>query len=165
MITYIDGDATNPTGDGHKLIIHCCNDIGGWGRGFVLALSNKWKEPEYWYRKWYEQRALTSRLDTNAHFRLGNIQYVPVEKDITVINMIGQKGIKPENGISPIRYDAIRSCLKKVAEFASAIENSTIHAPKFGAGLAGGDWSKIEVLINEELKAFSVTIYDFAVIA
>ena len=45
-INYIKGDATNPQISGNKIIVHICNDIGGWGKGFVLAISNKWKEPE-----------------------------------------------------------------------------------------------------------------------
>jgi len=28
-INYIIGDVTDPQGDGKKLIIHCCNDLGG----------------------------------------------------------------------------------------------------------------------------------------
>jgi len=32
-IKYIKGDATNPAGEGNKLIVHICNDIGGWGKG------------------------------------------------------------------------------------------------------------------------------------
>lgn len=45
-ILYIKGDATAPIGSGVKVITHICNDIGGWGKGFVLALSKKWKMPE-----------------------------------------------------------------------------------------------------------------------
>lgn len=44
-IKYIIGDATEPQGEGNKIIVHCCNNIGGWGAGFVLSLSKKWLEP------------------------------------------------------------------------------------------------------------------------
>ncbi|MEV6001124.1 Appr-1-p processing protein, partial [Streptomyces griseomycini] len=27
---------------GVKVIAHVCNDIGGWGKGFVLAVSRRW---------------------------------------------------------------------------------------------------------------------------
>ena len=36
-IQYLTGDATAPTASGNKIIAHVCNDIGGWGKGFVLA--------------------------------------------------------------------------------------------------------------------------------
>lgn len=34
-ITYLKGDATAPQAKGVKLIVHVCNDLGGWGKGFV----------------------------------------------------------------------------------------------------------------------------------
>ncbi len=40
-IRYVTGDATRPVGDGDKIIVHVCNDIGGLGRGFVAALSKR----------------------------------------------------------------------------------------------------------------------------
>ncbi len=51
MINYVKGDATSPIGDGVKLIVHVCNDIGAWGAGFVLALSKKWITPEKQYKR------------------------------------------------------------------------------------------------------------------
>jgi O-acetyl-ADP-ribose deacetylase (regulator of RNase III) len=45
-IKYIRGDATAPSAKGVKLIAHVCNDIGGWGKGFVVAVSRRWPEPE-----------------------------------------------------------------------------------------------------------------------
>lgn len=40
-ITYLKGDATAPQAKGVKLIVHVCNDLGGWGKGFVPALSRR----------------------------------------------------------------------------------------------------------------------------
>jgi len=37
-ITYRRGDATAPNADGSKIVCHVCNDVGGWGKGFVVAL-------------------------------------------------------------------------------------------------------------------------------
>lgn len=42
-INYLKGDATNPASAGNKIIVHVCNDIGGWGKGFVMAISKRWK--------------------------------------------------------------------------------------------------------------------------
>lgn len=155
MINYITGDATEPVGDGYKLIIHCCNDLGLWGAGFVLALSNKWEAPEKEYTEWSELAKLDGKI-----LKLGDVQLVLVEPDIAVVNMIGQRGVRKYAGIPPIRYEAIRECLKQVATFAKGLEAS-VHAPRFGSGLAGGNWVEIEKIINEELPDISVTIYDF----
>ncbi|RKW18275.1 MAG: Appr-1-p processing protein, partial [Capnocytophaga sp.] len=44
-IKYIKADATFPQSEGNIIIPHICNDIGAWGKGFVLALSKRWKAP------------------------------------------------------------------------------------------------------------------------
>jgi hypothetical protein len=38
-----------------------------------------------------------------------------------------------------------------------------IHAPTFGAGLAGGNWNKIEQIIKDEIvnRGIKVTIYKY----
>jgi O-acetyl-ADP-ribose deacetylase (regulator of RNase III) len=149
MIKYVIGDATNPIGEGEKYILHCCNDKGYWGKGFVLALSKRWKKPEKMYR-------------AEIKYVLGTVHFVRVEKDICVVNMIAQHDVRPikVNGVivPPIRYDALRECLTFINKIALGT-GATIHAPRFGAGLAGGNWEKIEQLIKETITV-DVTIYD-----
>ena len=154
-IQYIKGDATCPQAKGVKLICHVCNDIGGWGKGFVLALSRRWDQPEAEYRAWYAQ-------GKEAGFTLGTVQFVPVEKYIWVANMLGQRGVKRGSSGPPIRYEALASCLSQVA--AKALElGASVHMPRIGCGLAGGDWARVEPLIEERLCAHgvAVTLYDF----
>ena len=153
LINYIKGDATSPVGIDKKLIVHICNDIGGWGKGFVLAISKRWKKPEKEYREWFKSQ---------EKFELGEVQFVNVESDITIANMIGQHKIKKTNGQIPIRYKAVKSCLEKVAVF-SRENNYSIHMPRIGCGLAGGNWNEIELIIKEELinRDIKVTVYDF----
>lgn len=55
-ITYTTGDATCPATSGNKIIVHICNDIGAWGKGFVLALSKRWVAPEKQYKEWYQSK-------------------------------------------------------------------------------------------------------------
>jgi hypothetical protein len=71
-IDYVTGDATRPAGDEPRIIAHVCNDIGGWGAGFVLAVTKRWREPEVAYRRWYDDR------DSND-FAPGATQFVEVE--------------------------------------------------------------------------------------
>lgn len=155
-IIYLKGDATAPQGSGVKIIAHICNDIGAWGKGFVLALSKRWKEPEESYRRWHRERAKND-------FSLGYIQLVEVEKYIYVANMIAQRGIKigRSTGV-PIRYDAVESCLEKLSEEALLLEAS-IHMPRIGCGLAGGKWESVEPIILKTLseKDIDVYVYDF----
>lgn len=153
-VKYIKGDATQPIVAGNKIIVHVCNDVGGWGKGFVMAISKRWKEPEAQYRQWFKGQ---------ENFELGEVQFVKVENDIWVANLIGQHKIsKDERGNPPIRYEAIAAGLEKVGDFAREI-NASVHMPRIGCGLAGGTWDKIEPLIMDTLiaKNISTTVYDF----
>lgn len=71
-IEYRTGDATAPVGTGPKIIVHVCNDIGAWGRGFVMAISKRWSEPERRYRAWH-------RGEGQQPFALGEVQFVEEE--------------------------------------------------------------------------------------
>ena len=154
MINYIKGDATDPQGEENKIIVHICNDIGGWGKGFVMAISKRWKEPENSYREWFK---------SDNDFDLGQVQFVKVEDTLWVGNMVAQHKIKrSKEGNPPIRYEAVKGALEKVSRF--AVENkASVHMPRIGCGLAGGEWNKIEPLIIETLseKNIQVTVYDF----
>jgi O-acetyl-ADP-ribose deacetylase (regulator of RNase III) len=155
LIKYLKGDATSPCLEGNKIIVHICNDIGGWGKGFVLAVSKKWSEPEKHYREWYHNRE-------NNDFSLGAIQVIKVSEDIFIGNMIAQRGLKRINNNSPIRYDAVKMCLEKIAIEAKK-QNASIHMPRIGCGLAGGKWEEIEPIIARTLlnNNLDIYVYDF----
>ncbi|MEV5550493.1 macro domain-containing protein [Streptomyces sp. NPDC052309] len=153
-ITYVRGDATVPSVKGVKVIAHVCNDLGGWGKGFVLAVSRRWPEPEAAYRAWHRDRAAND-------FALGAVQLVRVEPYVWVANMIGQRGVRTGSKGVPVRYEAIDTALGRLADEATAL-SASVHMPRIGCGLAGGRWSRIEPLITERLVArgIAVTVYD-----
>jgi O-acetyl-ADP-ribose deacetylase (regulator of RNase III) len=153
-IRYLQGDATAPVGEGAKIVCHICNDVGGWGQGFVLALSQRWPEPEAAYRVWHQQGA-------SAGFRLGAVQFVDVAPGVRVANMIAQRGVRPAAGVPPIRYDALRECLTTLAGRATA-DAASVHMPRIGCGLAGGTWPEVEAIIQATLVSagVAVNVYD-----
>lgn len=153
-INYIKGDATLPFSKGNKVIVHICNDVGGWGKGFVMAISKRWKQPEMAYREWFKSK---------DHFDLGEVQFVKVEEDTWIANLIGQHKLnRDEKGKAPIRYEAISKGLTKVSDFARQ-HTASLHMPRIGCGLAGGEWSKIEPILNTTLikNNHEVFVYDF----
>lgn len=155
-IQYVIGDATQPVGDDVRLIAHICNTEGAWGAGFTGAVSNRWDTPEKSYRNWAKKKGFPE-----SSFGLGAIEVVQVELKVFVVNMIAQTlGWSKEFG-PPIRYEALRECLRKLAKRAK-IYNASVHMPRIGAGLAGGSWDVIEGIIKETLVAqgVSVTVYD-----
>ncbi len=89
------------------MIAHVCNDLGGWGKGFVLAVSRRWPEPEAAYRAWHRDRAAND-------FGLGAAQFVQVEPYVWVANMIGQRGMRTGSKGAPVRYEAIDTALGRL---------------------------------------------------
>lgn len=177
-IKYVEGDATLPQGGGRKIIAHVCNDVGAWGAGFVLALSDRCLLPQAFYTDWVRTAAvLPPELDDNP-FILGNIQFAPFfigwKGDTFVCNMIAQSGWRgggvarsvsaaqwPVRGEIPLKYDALRHCLRKLGLRAHA-SRSTIHMPRIGCGIAGGNWKDVSDIIFQEISAqnIEVTVYD-----
>jgi O-acetyl-ADP-ribose deacetylase (regulator of RNase III) len=156
-IIYRTGDATQPEGPGEKIIVHVCNDTGGWGRGFVVAISRRWPAPEREYRAWFCG-------EIPQPFVLGEVQLVRAAPEIMVANLIGQHGLANRQHIAPVRYEAIRLGLRRVASHARELAAS-VHMPRIGCGLAGGRWEEIEPIIRDELCAqgVPVTVYDLPV--
>lgn len=160
MITYLKGDATNPQIEGRKIIAHICNDKGRWGRGFVLALARRYPLAKTAYMMWGEGKTISGSKSTDE-FVLGKVQIHRTSfesPDIYVANMIAQHGINKVKGIPPIRYDALMVCLKEVFQFAS-MHGYSIHMPRIGCGLAGGEWSKIEAVINDANSMHNVNVF------
>ncbi|MFE2108540.1 macro domain-containing protein [Kitasatospora sp. NPDC059463] len=154
-ITYVRGDATAPGGKGVKVIAHVCNDLGGWGKGFVLALSNRWSEPEAAYRRWHRERA-------SNDFGLGAVQLVRVGESLWVANLIGQRGIRTGRSSGPpVRYEAIDTALATLGGQALGL-GASVHMPRIGCGLAGGRWESVEPLVRARLadRGVPVTVYD-----
>ena len=153
-ITYRIGDATQPEGGGTRIIVHVCNDSGAWGRGFVMAISRRWPAPEARYRAWFLQKGFGGRP-----FGLGEVQFVKVEDQLFVANLIGQHGVRGRSNPAPIRYEAVRQGLRRVGVIACQTKAS-IHMPRIGCGLAGGNWDLMGPIIETELSILPVTIYD-----
>ncbi len=150
------GDATAPHGPGPRIIAHVCNDAGGWGRGFVVALARRWPQTRERYVAWSRGEA-----DGEPPFALGQVQFVEVGPELWVANMVGQHGVQAEGGVPPVRYEAMREALARVADFARS-RGATVHMPRVGCGLAGGTWDKVGPIVEQTLcdAGVDVTVYD-----
>jgi O-acetyl-ADP-ribose deacetylase (regulator of RNase III) len=111
----------------------------------VIALSNRWKMPEVAYK-------------LKKKYILGEVDFVRVENDIVVANMIAQHGIRSAGNDTPIDYNAVRTCLNAVNDMAFRT-GATIHMPRIGCGLAGGKWEEIEKIIKHVMSV-DVYVYD-----
>jgi O-acetyl-ADP-ribose deacetylase (regulator of RNase III) len=143
---YIEGDLFNHVpndSDEVVIIAHVCNDIGAWGAGFVVPLGRKYPSARESYMSMTERN-------------LGEVMFVPMAEKVVVANMIGQEGVGPKfdgnKMIPPIRYDALKQCMHHVHDMAKLLQQQgkkvRIACPMFGAGLAGGDWNTIAIMIG-----------------
>jgi len=157
MITYKIGDVIQATVDMAQcipltnfIIPHICNNKGGWGAGFVLAISKRWKRPEEQYKKW------AARKD---NFELGCCQLVQVENNIQICNMVAQDNFSTRDKPRAVSYDALEICLSKLNK-SQEKEQVTFMLPRIGCGLGGGNWQIIEAIINKTLWAGNIYVYD-----
>jgi len=137
------------------IIPHVVNDAQKWGAGFTAAIDRHFPE----VRSKYLSKALS----------LGHVQWVRVNPKLYIANMVAMQGTRTASKPRPLRYAALVECMSKVARSFEMIGGITaplgkagvsIHAPKFGSGLAGGRWSIIEELIQELWDPLvDVTIY------
>jgi len=135
------------------IVIHCCNNIGAWGSGFVIAINNRFgTKPMEIYRA--------------GSWELGDISFYYNEKeDIGIYNIIGQDGIVGIDNPRPIRYDAIyEGCEKVLADANKKFGDQwEIHMPKMGSGLAQGNWSVIRTIVEQifSIHGIDVWVYNF----
>ena len=110
-------------------------------------------------------------MDLWQYTPLGGCQFVEIKSllpmDTYVVNMIAQSGVRGPDNPTPIRYEALIECMARVREFifkkeGSGAPTSSIHCPKFGSGLAGGNWPFIKALIEEMWSGncIPVTVYE-----
>lgn len=149
-VDYVVGDATKPQPFKSEpmIITHICNDVGGWGAGFVLALSKMSPLPERQYRNW---------AASEEGLRLGSVGFVDIEDGLVVANLVGQRGHRWQDGVPPVRYPAIHFGLVTIAGYAKAT-GSSVHMPRIGCGLAGGEWDKIEPMLENTMLRYKIGI-------
>ena len=122
------------------VIIHGCNCFCNMNAGF--AKSIKFNFPEA-----YLADAQTIKGEKE---KLGNYTTVTIQRngfEFTIVNAYtqyyyGGSGVK-------VDYEAIKNIFKKIKK---NYPGKRIAYPLIGAGLAGGNWSIIENIINNQLK-------------
>lgn len=156
MIWYVRGDVTRPQGEGLMVIVHVCNDQGGWGpegRSVASAISKRWAEPEAEYRAQF--------ATGEAGLKLGEVQLVDVSDHLWVASCIAQDGYRRPGDLTPFQYEAFEMCCGMLVR--SFIDrNASFHMPKVGTGLGGADWYKVEPIIKRTLveAELPVTVYE-----
>ena len=163
------GDITKVTEASNLNIVipHVCNNIGAYGAGVALAIKNKWRHAYYYY---YRHLEAFKREGVDKKKLLGKNSYAHFEENgcnVTVVNMIAQKGLRNQNNRRPLNYGALVECMSSL--YPDIIEAGYYnHKPfeictvKFGSDLAGGNWNFIKLLIEDIWleQGIDVTVYN-----
>lgn len=151
----INGDLLLNITDG--VIFHGCNAQGVMGSGFAKSLREKYPEAYDVYRAHYLEHGLS--VGDIVPISLKVQSSGPLLRDLIIINAITQEFYRGHPLAQPgqtvfVDYDAILTCLEKSENYIVDTHKRTdIHMPKVGAGLAGGDWTKICAKIEEFEKS------------
>lgn len=152
----IQGDLIKLAKEGYfDVIVHGCNCRNIMGAGIAKLIKEEF--PEAW------------QADCDADYYnnnyLGNISFAKSKQyDLIIFNAY----VQYDTGgyTEPFTLDSeanrvvsIKRAFEKINVFTN-IERR-IGIPKIGAGLAGGDWSRIEPVIEEVMKNRDVTVVEY----
>jgi hypothetical protein len=140
------------------IVPHVCNNINAFGAGFAGQVAEFYPEV----------KANFHMLGQKA--KLGHTQFITVKSDkkyghsIIFANMISQNKLLNPKNKRPLNYAALVYCMNQVRSYAKELEAKSdykieIHSPKFGSGLAGGNWNFISELINDVWYDLPVFVY------
>ncbi len=146
----VRGDALSPHGSGPRLLVHVVNDKArSWGAGFGKQVALKYPDVAQRFRAHMDDKKLS----------LGDTLATEVHNDLTIIQLIAQKGYGESNK-PRLRYAALQTCLRAVRKTALGL-SASVHMPPIGIGYGGGAWGLIRELIEQELCFYgiSTTVY------
>jgi O-acetyl-ADP-ribose deacetylase (regulator of RNase III) len=163
-INYIEGDLIKLAQRGNfDVIAHGCNCLSVMKSGLAPQMAKAFDcdSPEK-----YPGEDSSRRGDMQ---KLGNIEWYSwyvfnddgERRRLDVVNAYTQYnyGKNHQDGDeAPFDYAAFKLCMAKMNY---RFKGKHIGLPKIGAGLAGGDWDKIEKIIERELKDCEVTIVNY----
>ena len=149
MIRKVAGNLLKAFNDGVDFIGHQVNCKGKSGAGVAKQIYNKWGDD---YQEGYESNCKANKPEDI----LGTCQRVWVE-DGCIANLYGQKGYGRNKTYTS--YTALTKALQEFVEITP--EYKTIALPYgMGAGLGGGDWDKIEAIIEDIFEDYYVYLYN-----
>lgn len=113
---------------------NCIPGVMGGLAGAIASLYPKVREESILYLKGFKDRKEA----------LGTIQYVPINKYLTVLNLYGQFNI---GGIAT-DYDALRNIAAELEQL-PITKQQELHMPyMMGCGLGGGDWNTVQEIFK-----------------
>ena len=146
----INGDLIQLAVNGHfDVIIHGCNCFCTMGAGIADTIQKQFPEA-------YAADLMTNKGDRNKLGYFSSTIVTENGSNITIVNGYTQF---QHSGPPPlVDYEAVQKLFKRIKK---EFSGKRIAYPRIGAGLAGGDWEKIEKIIDQELKGEHHTLVNY----
>lgn len=136
------------------ILVHGCNCFCNMGAGLALQIRKEF--PEAYMADLETIQGDRTKLGTYSKADI-LIDQTFKNRYLTIINAYTQFRYGTDR--PQVDYEAIRrvfNSLKK--EYDNTFR---IGIPKIGAGLAGGDWTKIYRIIDYEMQSYNVTVVEY----
>jgi O-acetyl-ADP-ribose deacetylase (regulator of RNase III) len=150
---HIKGDLVEMAKSGDfQVVVHGCNCFNTMGKGIAKQIKETWPSA---YRA-------DCNTDKGSVEKLGSISVAAVGS-LSIVNAYTQFNywIPGGNSSDLFEYEAFEYCIKAISSRFGG-KGLKFGFPRIGAGLAGGDWPRIEKIIKDGLADEDVTIVEFA---
>jgi O-acetyl-ADP-ribose deacetylase (regulator of RNase III) len=158
----IKGDLIKLAEEGKfQIIIHGCNCFNTMGGGIARQLADK-------YPKVKEVDSKTIRGDKEKLGRCTMVKIISGQVNFTVVNAYTQ--YEMSNTKDVFEYDHFEAFLSRFSQTLpgytqGVLRKVNVGFPQIGAGLAGGDWSRISKMIekfSEDVSKYAnVTVVEY----
>ena len=159
MVTYKKGNLLESNCD---IIVHQVNCKRVMGSGIAKQIRDKWPQVYNDYCNFIDIGYDNKHFDWSSNI-LGHICWTEIDKDKYVVDFFSQDTYYPR-GECHTDYYAFEKCCYKLKRMLKRLnmEKCVIGFPyKIGCGLAGGDWSTVSKIIEEELSEYNVEIWEY----
>ena len=156
-IQIIKGDIAFAQED---IIVQVVNCQGVMGAGVARAIRNQ-------YLGIYRGYNLMCKTEKNKKDLLGRVHkyfYDPQKTGTplkTVMSIFGQEFYGRDTGRVYVDYTALYAGLSEVASFARRMKRTTAIPYGMGAGLAGGEWGRVDKMVRDLFICQYVKYYKF----
>jgi O-acetyl-ADP-ribose deacetylase (regulator of RNase III) len=132
-LTHYRGDLLKTD---RKVLAHGVNCKGSFGSGVAGQIARKFPDVKRGYMRKHEHDG----------WKLGQCQFIQTEGKRIVVNMATQETYGKTG--THVDYDALKQCIEQVLDYCKTTGEG-LAIPRVGAGLAGGDWARIEEIIRD----------------
>jgi O-acetyl-ADP-ribose deacetylase (regulator of RNase III) len=134
----------------HGVICHQVNCMGVMGAGLAKQIKEKYPQVYKRYRQAYYEGEL----------QLGHVVFADTGNGVLVANICGQWDYGKNVAQVYTSYDALRTGIQRVHILSTKLGIPAYVPHGIGCGLAGGDWSKVNPILQVNLPEGTVVSFN-----